>query len=86
MCIFNIVLDDKIVNAAKSSFSSEKSMTAWMEEQLSILLLRHASEDVKEKERTPRKHDALMGILNNVADMDSKRIHIKEKYDYESIL
>ncbi|MCQ2259250.1 MAG: hypothetical protein MJZ41_14865 [Bacteroidaceae bacterium] len=51
-----------------------------MEEQLSVLLLRYASEDVEEKERTPRKHDALMGILINVADMDCKRVHIKEKY------
>lgn len=80
MCTFNIALDDKLVNVAKSSFANHQSMTAWMEEQISVLLLQYVSSGAEKHERQTRKHDALMGVISNMANVDCKQVHLKEKY------
>lgn len=64
MCTFNIALDDQLVNSAKSSFLSIEEMTAWMEDQITVLLQTHAISQEKKLERKARKHDALMGMVS----------------------
>lgn len=76
MCTFNIAIDDQLVTSARLAFRDEKSMTAWIEEQITVLLNNH----VNNAERRPRKHDALMGILSDAPDTDYRRSHLREKY------
>lgn len=80
MCTFNIALDDELVKTARQSFPDEDSMTIWMEEQISILLKMHVQSGNQDKARKAHKHDALMGIISEVKDIDIKRIHLSEKY------
>lgn len=80
MCTFNIALDDQLVNTARSSFLSMEEMTAWVEEQIAILLRNHAMSSPKEKLRKARKHDELMGIISIDSEKDYKRVHLSEKY------
>lgn len=80
MCTFNIALDDQLVNTARSSFLNAEEMTAWMEEQITILLRNHTMPFEEKPIRKARKHDALMGIISMDAEKDYKRIHLRKKY------
>ncbi|MDO4991405.1 MAG: hypothetical protein Q4E26_00425 [Prevotellaceae bacterium] len=80
MCTFNIALDDTLVKSARQSFPDENSMTIWMEEQISVLLKMHVQAENKKSVRKAHKHDALMGIISEVSDIDAKRVHLSEKY------
>ena len=79
MCPINISLDDWLLNAARLAFPSEDNMRHWLEEQLTALLKSKAN-DISVPERRPRKHDSLMGIINDPGEMDYRRIHLREKY------
>ena len=83
MCTFNIALDDKLVNTARSSFLNIEEMTAWMEEQITVLLRNYATSSEKLSVRKARKHDALMGVISVDSEKDYKRIHLREKYGYK---
>ena len=79
MCTYNFTFDDTLVNAARRSFPDENRLKMWMQDQLSILLQKISAEATT---RAPHKHDALMGILDDVPEMDDyKRIHLGEKYN-----
>lgn len=87
MCTFNIALDDKLVDTAKASFLNVDEMTAWMEDQITVLLRNHAISTERAKidsaelnHRKAHKHDALMGIIYSDTEKDYKRIHLREKY------
>lgn len=80
MCTFSISLDDKLVNSARMSFRDDSSLTLWMEEKISAILMDYVSETEAKSKRVPRKYDALMGILSGVPEKDYKREHLKEKY------
>lgn len=80
MCTFNIALNDRLVSSARSSFPDDKSLTRWMEEQISVLLTHYVTSEKEEVIRRPRKHDALMGIIAGMPEQDYKRIHLQEKY------
>lgn len=79
MCTINISLDDRLLNAARVAFPSEDSLRHWLEEQLTALLKSKAN-DISVPERRPRKHDSLMGIINDPGEIDYRRIHLREKY------
>lgn len=80
MCTFNIALDDQLVNTARLSFLNMEEMTAWMEDQITVLLRNHTSSSEELPIRKTRKHDALMGIISMDSEKDYKRIHLREKY------
>lgn len=63
MCTFNIALDDQLVNTARSSFLNMEEMTAWIEEQIAILLRNHAMSSERKHARKARKHDELTVLI-----------------------
>jgi len=65
-----------VVSLARKSFADDKTMQAWMEEQLTILLSEYVSMSI----RKPHKHDSLLGVICDVPEVDIKRVHLKEKY------
>lgn len=81
MCTFNISLDDQLVNTARSTFLNMEGMTTWMENQITVLLRKHAMSLEGTSVRESRKYDALMGVISMDGDKDYKRIHLREKYD-----
>lgn len=80
MCTVNIAIEDKLIDTARLSFGNEKSMKKWLEEQVTALLRSRLSYNETKTKRAPRKHDALMGIINNDINLDYKRLHLSEKY------
>lgn len=80
MCTFNIAINDRLVSSARSSFPDDKSLTKWMEEQITVLLTSTVAETKEKAIRRPRKHDALMGIIGDIPEVDYKRVHLQEKY------
>lgn len=70
MCTSNIALDDQLVNTARLSFLDMEEMTAWMEDQITVLLRNHAMSSEKMPVRKARKHDALMGVISMDVEKD----------------
>lgn len=50
-------------------------MRHWLEEQLTALLKSKAN-DISVPARRPRKHDSLMGIINDPGEIDYRRIRL----------
>lgn len=73
MCTFNIALDDALVSTARSSFQDERSMTLWMEEQISNLLRQYTEQANSEHLSRPRKHNAMMGVVADAENEEERR-------------
>ena len=41
MCMYNLTLDDEIVQRTRSSFASETDMTAWLQRQVEALMIEY---------------------------------------------
>lgn len=80
MCTFSLAIDDELVNTARTAFPNEEAMTLWLEKQVTDLLDRVSNPKEKSKERKPRRHDVLRGILKNAPEIDYKQLHLIEKY------
>ncbi len=80
MCTFNLEIDDKLVDTARSVFPNDETMTLWLENQLTNFLGKVSVPHDEAKDRKSRRHDALRGILKEISDVDCKSVYLKEKY------
>ena len=73
MCTYSISINDSVMENVRPAFPDEESMARWMQQQLELLMIRHAATMERPTAKTQKLSQRLRGIVTAPKDFDYKQ-------------